>query len=80
MQSALKNRNIAAVVLDEVHHLLPYANKKALLNTFKTLAAKNCPKLVNIGGYDTMDFLFANEQLLQRGGGFKSEVQHPAGY
>jgi hypothetical protein len=66
-ESALENRNIAAIILDEVHHLLPYKSKKALINTFKTLSKKNCPKLINIGGYDTMEFLFSNDQLLQRG-------------
>ncbi|WP_035883437.1 P-loop NTPase family protein [Cupriavidus metallidurans] len=66
-KSALENRNIAAIILDEVRHLLPNRSKVALVNTFKTLSRKNCPKLINVGGYDTMDFLFSNEQLIQRG-------------
>lgn len=66
-RSALENRKIAAIILDEVRHLLPNRSKVALINTFKTLSRKNCPKLINVGGYDTMDFLFSNEQLIQRG-------------
>lgn len=69
MVDLLRARRILALALDEAFHLLRYGNTHALLDTLKSIASDECPKIVLIGGMEMIDEMKGYAQVECRNSG-----------
>ncbi|BDB27793.1 TniB family NTP-binding protein [Cupriavidus sp. P-10] len=67
MMTALKNRQILALALDEFFHLLRFGDQHATLDSIKSCADDCGPKIIIIGGFEMLEAVDGYAQIQLRG-------------